>query len=170
MADIHEMKYRHWMPSMANGLQAVSLSLSTEVGNIVGLGLVFDSVDTAEQAVGHFRVLYDSPGISSEGLSVSFEEKADMCRLVITLASVSETVTFNIENVNLSLLDDLRDSLKGQRHYFLIFCIKDAEGDVVPYRTDINHVIKSDMIVNGRVISGAPSGLWPTISNPFTSL
>lgn len=161
------MEDRQLDADVVGNIQAASLMVSTDVGGITGLGLIFDSIADARQVLQQLQAVYDVPRTLGERLTISFEEVVDACKLTVIIVTNSKRVRLDINYVSRTILEDLQKALRKQKYYFVIFCTKGADGEVIPYEAANNHIVKSDMLINGKKKSCASNGLWPMSSNLF---
>lgn len=151
-------------------IQVASFNMSSEVGNIVGLGLIFNSLGDVTQVIRTLYSHYDPPQARSRELDISFKERSQAYSFHLSFGLADKRLRIDIEQVNRAILHDLQNALREQPYYFLIFCHALSNGEIKPYHPAEYHIVRDRFILNGHEITGNPSGRWPANPDMFSSL
>jgi hypothetical protein len=137
-----------------------SLSVQTEdAGEIIGLGIVFESALSADQFLRHMHEYFDSPRASSRSFVVYFYDRGSYCNLAIDVRTRLSSLSIEISRADHQVLDDLVAALNDRPYFFIIACLQ-KEGVTVPYDANSSVIFQSRLLIDGRTVSGKRDGAW----------
>lgn len=154
------------LTAATDDIQLASLAVSTEVGDVKGLGIIFGSASHADDVLRRIQDYYETPSFVHREFAVEFTQNADGVTAEIRIISASSASAIKVGGVVHTLVDDLTAALNERPYFFIIACVI-RDGEVVPYRADQNFIAKGNIAVDGSLISGNSSGSWPSQPNPF---
>jgi hypothetical protein len=141
--------------------QVASLAIQTsDVGRVVGVGIIFESVKHADAFLDHMLDYFETPSGVPRRFMVFFRDRGSHCDLAIDVQTRSSTKSVEISDADHRVLDDLISTLEQRPYYFIIACVSDGQDGVLPYKADQSILFQSRFFLDGKEVSGNTSGGW----------
>lgn len=148
-------------------VRVVSIAVPTpDVGDVVGLGVLFSSTSDADEFLTQLHGYFETPGNVFRSFVVSISENASYCSLAIDVVNQNTTMVVEVDHVDRRVASDIKLALTERPYFFIIACIE-LDGEVEPYKADENFVARGSIMINNEVVNGNINGKWPKGSNPF---
>jgi len=141
--------------------RVASLGIQTrDVGEVVGIGIIFESVEHADAFLDHMLDYFETPSDVSRRFIVFFRDRGLHCDLAIDVQARSSTKSVVISDADHRVLDNLVSTLKQRPYYFIIACVSDNQVGVLPYKADQSILFQSRLYLDGKEVSGNRAGSW----------
>jgi hypothetical protein len=138
-----------------------SLSVHTpDAGEIVGLGIVFQSASYADRYLRCVSGYWDCPPYTSHSFGVYFYDRGSHCDLAIDVSGRYGSATVDVKFADRQVLDHLLAALSSRPYYFIIACLIDQAGNVAPYQADLSVMYQSQFLLDGRGVAANRAGRW----------
>lgn len=140
--------------------QVLTLAVESEVGPIMGCGLIFKRDEEALAFAHAAQAYFEMPASAEKAFHFEIVDQGNLCTLRIAIVVGDQFTAIAFEEADRKILTDLTEALEQQPYFFIILC-KHDESEILPYLTEEIEIYRAQLQVDGQTILGNRKGRWP---------